>query len=279
MTTSFFPGQGSQVKGMGAALFDEFSEVTALADEILGYSVKALCLDDPNRLLGQTQYTQPAVFVVNALSYLKWQQANPQPRFVLGHSLGEYNALLAAGVFDFATGLRLVQKRGELMQGITGGGMAAVLGLPAEQAEGILASAFSDLTVANYNTHCQVVITGPKNRIDAATSTFEQAGAMVIPLNVSGAFHSTYLKPLKEPFMQCLQQFHYAAPKIPVIANLTAAPYPADAVVDYLSSQMVSPVLWTKSIQYLLNQGETEFVELGPGKVLTNMTAMIRQGR
>ena len=130
MLAYVFPGQGSQVVGMGKDLFDEFKEYVDAADEILGYSIKELCLEDPNGVLGLTQYTQPALYVVNALTYLKEvKTTGVKPDFVAGHSLGEYDALFAAGVFDFATGLKLVQKRGELMSQAKGGGMAAVLGL------------------------------------------------------------------------------------------------------------------------------------------------------
>src|SRR6516162_2607290 len=134
MTAFLFPGQGSQRKGMGSTLFEEFQEVTARADEILGYSIKELCLHDPHQQLGQTQFTQPALYVVNALSYLKkMKDGSKVPTYLAGHSLGEYNALFAAGVFDFETGLRLVKKRGELMSQATGGGMAAVIGFTMAQ--------------------------------------------------------------------------------------------------------------------------------------------------
>src|SRR5205823_13876450 len=126
MLAYIFPGQGSQTRGMGGNLFDDFPELTAQADAILGYSIKKLCLEDPNQELNQTQFTQPALFVVNALTFLK---KNQKPDYVAGHSLGEYNALFAAEVFDFATGLNLVKKRGELMSEAKNGGMAAVIGL------------------------------------------------------------------------------------------------------------------------------------------------------
>lgn len=279
MTTCVFPGQGSQAKGMGADLFSEFSDLTAIADQVLGYSIKQLCTEDPMLQLGKTQYTQPALYVVNAFSYLKWLQSNQKPHYVLGHSLGEYDALFAAGVFDFTTGLKLVQKRGQLMQTVTGGGMAAIIGLPAEKIADILSSAHKTLSIANYNSMTQTVITGPKVDIDASRGSFERAGAMFFPLNVSGAFHSPYLKSLQDEFTQFLQQFKYANPEMTVIANLTAEPYQADSVVANLSAQMVNPVQWTKSIQFLLKQGETDFVEVGPGKVLTGLVAKIRQGK
>ena len=134
MTTYVFPGQGSQNKGMGGTLFDDFSELTVQADAILGYSIKRLCLEDPQIKLSLTQYTQPALYIVNAFSYLKrLREIGKKPNFVAGHSLGEYSALFAAEVFDFPTGLQLVKKRGELMSRASGGAMAAILGLDEEQ--------------------------------------------------------------------------------------------------------------------------------------------------
>ncbi|MBF0103655.1 MAG: acyltransferase domain-containing protein, partial [Desulfobacterales bacterium] len=134
MLTFVFPGQGSQKTGMGESLFDEYKELTAQADEILGYSIKQLCLENLENNLQKTQFTQPALYVVNALSYLKkLDEVGKKPDFVAGHSLGEYNALLAANAFDFETGLKLVQKRGELMSKAIGGGMAAVIGFNRDQ--------------------------------------------------------------------------------------------------------------------------------------------------
>src|SRR5881394_3655310 len=140
MATHVFPGQGSQQKGMGRDLFDRFPDRLAVADKVLGYSIKELCLDDPRGVLGETQYTQPALFVVNALTYFHTvESTGKRPCYVAGHSLGEYNALLAAEVIDFETGLLLVKKRGELMSKVKGGGMAAIVGLSESQIGSILA--------------------------------------------------------------------------------------------------------------------------------------------
>ena len=128
-----FPGQGSQTVGMGADLFDQFPFLITQADQVLGYSVKQLCLEDPNKKLNSTDYTQPAIYIINALTYLKKVQQEGKPDFAAGHSLGEYNALFAADVFDFVTGLKLVQKRGAIMAKVEGGGMGAVIGLEPEK--------------------------------------------------------------------------------------------------------------------------------------------------
>jgi malonyl CoA-acyl carrier protein transacylase len=151
MKTYMFPGQGSQARGMGGSLFDEFPELTAKADEVLGYSIKALCLEDPGRELNKTQFTQPALYVVNALSYYKrLKDSGETPDYVIGHSLGEYNALLAAECFDFETGLKLVKKRGELMSQATDGAMAAIVNASREQIAAVLKEkGFDKVDIAN----------------------------------------------------------------------------------------------------------------------------------
>jgi malonyl CoA-acyl carrier protein transacylase len=277
MTTYLFPGQGSQSKGMGDDLFTQFPELTTKADILLGYSIQTLCLEDPLQQLDQTQYTQPALYVVNALSYLKNEQ---KPHYVAGHSLGEYNALFASGVFDFETGLKLVKKRGELMSQATGGAMTAIIGLKDHEIQAILKNAnIPSVVIANYNSHSQTVISGPKLDVEKLNPLFEQAGAkMVIPLKVSGAFHSPSMQTAQQEFAEFLSQFTFHAPQIPVIANVTATPYPASGIADYLAKQITHPVRWTETIEYLLAQGETEFEEIGPGKVLAGLVKRIKMG-
>lgn len=168
MSIIIFPGQGSQIKGMGEELFDQYEELTNRADNILGYSIKDLCLYDHQKQLHLTRYTQPALYVVNALSYFKYLEAGKKPDFLLGHSLGEYNALLAAGVFDFETGLRLVKKRGELMGQVVGGGMAAIIGLKKEEIQaGLDKNDLNDIDIANYNSEEQLIISGWKKTSSA----------------------------------------------------------------------------------------------------------------
>jgi malonyl CoA-acyl carrier protein transacylase len=280
MKTYVFPGQGSQARGMGGGLFDEFQDLTTIADKLLGYSIKELCLHDPNRELGKTQFTQPALYVVNALSYYKRiRDTGETPDFLAGHSLGEFNALLAAGCFDFETGLKLVKKRGELMSQATDGAMAAVVNVAREQVEALLReNGFGQVDVANINTPQQVVISGPAADIAACQEIFQTDHAIYIPLNTSGAFHSRLMSPFQERFEIYLKRRRLSDPTIPVIANLTARPYPKGALVEYLSKQLYSTVLWSDSIQYLMSLSDAmEFVEIGHGDVLTKMTAKIRQ--
>jgi malonyl CoA-acyl carrier protein transacylase len=266
---------------MGRDLFDRFADWTAEADAILGYSIRDLCLEDRDGNLGQTAFTQPALFVVNAMMYRARQESGtPPPAFVAGHSLGEYNALLAAEVFDFATGLRLVQERGRLMGEVHGAGMSAVIGLEPAAIERVLAanSAGGALDVANFNSFDQTVIAGPKPELAEIKARLEEAGARaVIPLNVSAPFHSRYMHQVQTAFDTFLGAFSVRPPSIPVVANLTATPYPAEAIRETLAGQIASSVRWLDSMRYLLAQGVTEFQETGPGSVLTKLIAQIRK--
>uniref|UniRef100_A0A7D6GG63 [acyl-carrier-protein] S-malonyltransferase n=1 Tax=Micromonospora carbonacea TaxID=47853 RepID=A0A7D6GG63_9ACTN len=277
MLAYVFPGQGAQRKGMGADLFDEFPELVAQADEVLGWSVRETCLEDPHGRLDRTEYTQPALYVVNALSYLRQlARTGREPDFLAGHSLGEYDALFAARVFDFATGLTLVRRRGELMCAATGGGMAVVIGLPADDVSALLARDGRDTVVlANLNTPSQVVLSGPRADVLACRDLLTTAGARFVPLNVSGAFHSRYMRDAQREFGAFLAGFTLPAPSIPVISNVTARPYGAD-VADLLVRQIASSVNWTDTVRYLLARGVT-VEQVGPGAVLTGLTRAIQR--
>jgi malonyl CoA-acyl carrier protein transacylase len=286
MIAFVFPGQGSQKRGMGQGLFDEVKEYRAVetaVDAILGYSMRKLCLDDADNRLRNTQFTQPSLYVVNALHYYKAIELGARPDYVAGHSLGEYNALLAAGVFDFLTGLRLVKKRGELMAQAKNGGMAAIIGLSAETiAQVIKEQGLTTVDVANFNSPSQVVISGPTDSINLLGPVFEKAGAQIyMPLPVSAAFHSRYMADAGKSFAEFLAPMSFAAPEMPVIANVTGQPYPSgsasDAVKSLLVDQITRPVQWTQSVQFLLRQGVREFKEIGPGNVLTRLVQQIRQ--
>ena len=288
MIAFVFPGQGSQKRGMGQGLFDEVREYAAVekeVDAILGYSMRKLCLEDPDNRLKETQFTQPSLYVVNALHYYKAIAEGTRPAYLAGHSLGEYNALLAAGAFDFLTGLRLVQKRGELMSQAKNGGMGAVIGLNAAAISKVIAdNGLSSIDVANFNTPSQTVVSGPVEDIKRAGPIFEKGGAqMYIPLQVSAAFHSRYMADAAKAFADFLAPMSFSAPRIPVIANVTAQPYPAgnasDAVKSMLVKQITSSVRWTESVRFLIGQGVTQFSEMGPGNVLTRMVQQIQQSK
>lgn len=277
MKAFLFPGQGSQAKGMGGDLFDRFAALTQKADAILGYSIKTLCLENPGKKLNETQFTQPALYVVNAMSYYrKLENSGVRPDYVAGHSLGEYNALLAAECFDFETGLAIVKKRGELMAKAPEGRMAAIMNASRDQVETILRdNGLLNVDVANHNTPKQIVISGKADEVQRAQSLFQHGELMYYPLNTSGAFHSRLMRAASEEFRIFLNGFRFAAPTIPVIANTTARPYRQGDVAANLATQLAGSVQWSDSIQYLMGLGRTDdemnFQEIGHGEVLTKM--------
>lgn len=272
-----FPGQGAQARGMGKDLFRQYRELTQTASDILGYSIETLCVEDPDGKLRLTNYTQPALYVVNALGwYRRRDDGEAAPDFLAGHSLGEYNALLAADVFDFQTGLRLVQKRGELMGAARNGGMAAVIGLDEDSLGALLKdNGLASIDLANFNTLSQIVMAGPTQDIQQARTLLVAKGVTCIVLNVSAAFHSRYMNEARQAFAEFLKPVRLQAPRIPVVANVTARPHGAD-VGDALGRQISSPVRWVDTVRYLMGAGCTQFVEIG-ATVLTRMVDDIRK--
>lgn len=280
MLAYVFPGQGSQHRGMGEGLFDAFKDLTLKADKILGYSIKELCLEDKENKLGQTQYTQPALYVVNALTYFKLiEDTGKYPDFVAGHSLGEFNALLAAGIFDFETGLEIVKYRAELMSTAVGGGMAAVIGLSLDKIKVVLKEGgFERIDIANINTPSQIVISGLKEDIERAKSVFEAAGAKnYVILKVSGAFHSRYMEDSKILFSEYIKQFYFNPLKIIVISNKTSRPYKTTEIKKNMSDQITSSVMWNDSIRYIMGKGDVEITQVGPGTVVAGLVQSIKR--
>nr|WP_176705777.1 ACP S-malonyltransferase [Pseudoalteromonas sp. SANK 73390] len=272
-----FPGQGSQQVGMGSELFDKYPELVRVADDILGYSIKDLCLTGPASKLSNTQYTQPALYMVSALSYLEKVASGFKPDIVMGHSLGEFNALFAAGVFSFEDGLKLVKKRGELMAGMSNGSMIAVMKCPAEIIQQVMADKdIKDVDFANYNSLSQVVLAGPKDSLTRLTVGLEDEGAAVVPLNVSAPFHSRHMSKVQQHFSDYLEQFTFAKPNKIVISNVYAQPYDAHQLKSCLAMQISSPVRWSDSIEFLLQKGISDFQEVGNGHVLQNLLNKIR---
>ncbi|WP_408992353.1 ACP S-malonyltransferase [Streptomyces sp. 1268] len=276
-----FPGQGSQRKGMGKELFEKYPDLVARADRLLGYSLRDLCVDDPDRVLNRTEYTQPALYAVSALQYLDHiDSGGAPPAVVAGHSLGEYSALFAAGAFDFVTGLDLVRRRGELMSRAPKGAMAAVVNLDQERVAEILAALpYSGIDIANINSRQQCILSGTYDEVHApdVREAYIAAGARFVPLNVSAAFHSRCMTEVQEEFARHLSGVGFRPLRIPVIANCTARPYPTTGYSDLLVRQISSPVRWYESLSRLLARGHDDFREIGPGDVLTKLTAKIRE--
>jgi malonyl CoA-acyl carrier protein transacylase len=280
MTTAvIFPGQGSQRAGMGAGLFERYPDLTERASEILGLPVAGLCLSDPGGKLRETRYTQPARYVVNALSLRAARDDGLVPDVALGHSVGEYTALLAAGVFDFETGLGLVIARATLMSAVPGG-MSVVLGLPAAQIAEVLAGAGLDgIDLANLNATDQTVLSGPADLLERAGPPLLEAGAFSVrQLPVSGPFHSRYMRNAALAFADVVAGYELAPPALPVIANRTARDYPATGIGQLLAEQIDHQVLWAQSLEYQLTRDPgTEFVELGGTPTLGGTVRRARQ--
>ena len=279
MKAYVFPGQGSQFVGMGEDLFPLYPDLTEQASEILGYDIRELCLKDPDSQLNFTKFTQPALYVVNHLSYLAYAAEHGEPDVTAGHSLGEFNALTAAGVFDFPTGLKIVQKRAALMSEVSGGGMAAVVGLTEPQVRTILDdSNVKNVYPANLNTEKQIVISGEKDALLSLESVFTEAGARFVPLAVSGAFHTPYMAKAGEELRAFAQDFTFHSPKAKVIANYSAKEYTHENTLSNMIAQISSPVKWDESVHYMMHVLKCdEITQVGVGNVLKPMIVKIRR--
>ncbi|XVV00809.1 ACP S-malonyltransferase [Actinosynnema sp. CA-248983] len=271
-TAWVFPGQGAQRRGMGGDLFDRFPDHRAVADRVIGVPVARLCLEDPDNLLRDTRYAQPALFVVNALSYLAVRDEGP-PDFVAGHSLGEYNALFAAGCLDFEDALALVCRRGEIMSRASGGGMLAVVGADPHRLPALLADeGLHDVDVANDNSTTQVVLSGPRESLDLAARAIRAAGlGRCVPLAVASAFHSRHMREAAREFEEALAGVRFTPPRIPVFSNVTARPHDPDLIGDLLALQVRRPVRWRETMEHLAAAGVRTLRELGPGRVLSDL--------
>ena len=288
MNTAFvFPGQGSQYVGMGRDLYETYAEVRALFDEadgILGFSLSRLCFEGPKEELGDTINTQPALLTISVALLRLLESGQLGPSTVAGHSMGEYTALVAAGALDFADGLRLVRERGRVMKEAgeqNPGGMAAVLGLEAETLDEICQMARQKtggiVQLANYNSPGQIVISGHKEALEQAMELSKERGARrVIPLAVSIASHSPLMQTAARSFAGVVAQVDFHQPQVPIVANVTAAPITTVAEIrEELVEQLTSTVRWVESIQYMIAQGVTTFVEIGPKNVLTGLMRRI----
>jgi [acyl-carrier-protein] S-malonyltransferase len=281
-----FPGQGAQYVGMGRDIYDEFSSARAVfeqADEALSFPLSKLCFEGPDEELRQTINAQPAIVTTSFALLAALREARddlPAPAFVAGHSLGEYTALAAAGVVDFATAIRLTRERGRLMHqaGLEQpGGMAAIIGLDEPVLSQICAQ--SGTRIANINCPGQLVISGDADCLTEATRRAEASGArLVIPLQVSGAFHTAAMQPAAEGLVEVLANISLATPLVPIVANTTAREVTtAAAVKGELLNQLCNSVQWQRSVEYMIDNGVTTFVEIGPGKVLTGLVKRINR--
>ena len=284
-----FPGQGSQSVGMGADLIDASpaaKDVFDRAKEVLGFDLAQICFEGPTERLEKTDIQQPAIFTVSVALWEAFLEAGGSSKaFALtgGLSLGEYTALYIAGSLEFEAGLRLVRKRGELMQQAaeaSPSGMVSLIGADEEKADAICDAARGDdvLAPANFNCPGQVVISGSQAACDRAVEAAGEAGCKAVALPVAGAFHSPLMGPAAEGLWPVLQETHFAEPAIPVIANVSGEPHGGvGAIRDSLRQQVTQPVLWQRCIERMIGSGAGRFVEVGPGRVLTGMMRKINR--
>ena len=279
-----FPGQGSQAVGMGKDLYENFENsknVFDTADKVLGKSVTTLCFEGPEDSLKQTVNTQPCIVTMSiaALEALK-SQLDIKPDFVAGHSLGEYCAMYEAGVMSLETTFKAIQKRADLMSAsATGGAMSAILNAPEGALEEALkeASSVGYVDVANYNSPAQVVITGDNDAVAKAGEILLAKGARrVVPLPVSGAFHSKFMENASKEFVGFVSDLELNNAEIPVVTNVDAkATVESADFREKMPKQICSSVHWTQTIQQMANEGVEIFVEIGPGKVLAGLNRKI----
>ncbi|MEU4028265.1 ACP S-malonyltransferase [Streptomyces anulatus] len=271
-----FAGQGSQRIGMGRELLATYPNLVRQADSVLGYSAAELCLEGPAERLADTRYTQCAVYVVDALAYIDSVRTSGRiPEVMAGHSLGEYAALFAAGVFDFRTGLEIVAKRAELMADAGPGAMSAVIGLGEDRVRALLDSSGLPIDIANLNAPDQIVVSGPREAVGEVPALMSGQAQTVVPLRVSGAFHSRYMASAAREFASFLDGYVLARLKIPVIANTTGRPYDDD-IAGTLCRQLHLPVRWSDTVVHLLGLPDPEIREIGPGNTLTGLTQRIQ---
>ena len=284
MKSYIFPGQGAQFVGMGLDLYEKSTEAKALfeaANGILGFSITDIMFSGTDEDLKQTKVTQPAIFL-HSVILSKVLDENFAPQMVAGHSLGEFSALVANGTLSFEDGLQLVAKRAAAMQKaceLQPGTMAAVLGLEDAKVEELCATIDGIVTPANYNCPGQLVISGELKAVEAACEKMKEAGAKrALVLPVGGAFHSVLMKPAEEELAAAIEQTTFHKPLCPVYQNVTTtAVSDENAIKTNLIKQLTAPVKWTQSVQQMIADGATEFIEVGPGKVLQGLVKKINK--
>ena len=275
-----FPGQGSQYPGMGKDLYDKYDiakEVFHKAQKFMGKDFLEMMFEGDEEILKRTENTQPAIYTVSvaALETIK-HLGIMEYHMVMGHSLGEFTALYAAGVIEFLQGLNLVRIRGELMaEADKGGGMAAIIGMDEKDIAEVV-DKYPNVIIANYNAPGQIVISGSREELDRAIEELKPSAKRIVPLKVSGAFHSPLMDSAAEKFRRYLKKEEMRPPRIPIIMNVTGkATIDLDEVFSALTKQLTGPVRFIEMTQNAYEMGARKFVEVGPGKVLQGLVKRI----
>lgn len=280
-----FSGQGAQYVGMGKELFERYSESEQIFDyatQVLGRDIKKLCFASDEEVLKETKNTQPALFTVEIaiLSVLKKYGINPD--IVAGFSIGEYSALYASGALDFMTGLYLVNQRAVAMDKVSKNGVYGMGAITGENIGKIekLCRSHQDVWVSNFNSHEQVSITGKKNSVQEVIRKAQELNYRAVELQVSGAFHSPIMKQAAEEFEQSIKLIKMKETKIPIILNVSGDYYKQeDKLEEIMVQQIYSPVQWSKTIERMLEDEVTDFIEIGPGRVLSKFVMNIKENR
>lgn len=288
-TSLLFPGQGSQKVGMGVDIYQAYPEARHVfdeADEVLGFSLSNLCFRGPETELTDTVNAQPAILVASLAFYAVLRASLPVVDCMAGHSLGEYSALAVSGALSLSDAVRLTRQRGEWMKRASDrspGGMAAILNLKDDVLESVCRQAVKEtggvVQIANYNSPGQIVISGDQATLNRACELAKEQGARrVIPLAVSVASHCPLMEYASDGLKKAIDQVMILPPGVPVIANVSAEPLSSVVEVEQeMMAQLTSPVRWTATVQEMLNRGVEQFVEIGPGKVLTGLVRRIEE--
>ena len=283
--TFLFPGQGSQYKGMGLNIYKNFSiaqETYKKASEILGYDLKKISFDLSNNKINETIYTQPAIFTYNIAIDKILKEFNYNPKAVAGHSLGEYSALVSNGCLSFENALNIIKCRSKEMDrcGIKRPGkMAAIINLPISEIENIISKLKNNAVIANYNSYKQIIISGDSKDIDDIIFYFKKNKIKrIIPLNVSGAFHSPLMEDAKISLEKIINNTKFNDVTVPIYQNnMPNKNFKGDKIKNNLINQLTSPVLWLDTINNIVKDNFTDFIEAGPGNVLKNLNKNIKK--
>lgn len=282
-----FPGQGAQSVGMGQDIYNAFKPARAIfdqADKVLNFSLTRLCFEGPEAELRLTINAQPALvtmsYAILAVIRETAPDSLPEPAYMAGHSLGEYTALAATNVLDFSTTVHLARERGRLMHEaglIQAGGMVAIIGLEEDLLTDVCNK--TNTRIANFNSPGQMVISGPMESMPLAAELAQARGATrVIPLQVSGAFHSPLMQPAQEGLSEIIASVEFRDPDVPILGNTTAQPLTsAGQLKEELNKQLCNPVQWQRTIEFMISNGVSTFYEIGPGKVLAGLNKRINR--